>query len=72
MIEHIVHGLGTDQDKVELKDYKKDFRQYSKRRIFECPPVYGPMSNAGHTDLVLKVDSAYDQFTVEELDNFEY
>ena len=72
VIEHIVNGLGTDQDKVELKDYKKDFSQYSKRRIFECPPVYGPMSNADHTDLVLKVDSAYDQFTVEELDNFEY
>ena len=72
VIEHIVNGLGTDQDKVELKDYKKDFRQYSKRRIFECPPIYGPMSNADHTDLVLKVDSAYDQFTVEELDNFEY
>ena len=72
VIEHIVNGLGTDQDKVELKDYKKDFHQYSKRRIFECPPVYGPMSNADHTDLVLKVDSAYDQFTVEELDNFEY
>ena len=72
VIEHIVHGLGTNQDKVELKDYKKEFHQYSKRKIFECPPVYGPMSNADHTDLVLKVDSAYDQFTVEELDNFEY
>ena len=72
VVERIVHRLGTAQDRVELKDYKKDFHQYSRRRIFECPPVYGPMSNAGHTDLVLKVDSAYDQFTVEELDNFEY
>ena len=72
VIEHIVNGLGTAQDRVELQNYKNDFRQYSKRRIYECPPVFGPISDADHTDLVLKVDSAYDQFTVEELDNFEY
>ena len=72
VIEHIVNGLGTDQDKVELQTYKEQFCQYSKRRIYECPPVYGPMSRADHADLVLKVDSAYEQFTVEELENFEY
>ena len=72
VIEHIVDGLGTDQDRIELQNYKKDFHQYSKRRIFECPPVYGPISGAGHANLVLKVDSAYEQFTVEELKKFEY
>ena len=72
LIEHIVDGLGTDQDRAELENYKKDFRQYSKRRIYECPPVYGPMSNADHADLVLKLDSAFEKFTVEELENFEY
>ena len=72
VIEHIVDGLGTDQDRAELENYKKEFRQYSKRRIYECPPVYGPMSNADHADLVLKLDSAFEQFTVEEVENFEY
>ena len=72
VIEHIVYGLGTDQDRTELQNYKEHFHRYSKRRIFECPPVYGPMSSGDHADLVLKVDSAYEQFTVEELDNFEY
>ena len=72
VIEHIVNGLGTAQDKVELQNYKKDFHQYSKRRIFECPPIYGPMSDADHAVLDLKVDSAFEQFTVEELDNFQY
>ena len=60
MIEHIVHGLGTEQDKLELQNYKKEFQQYSKRRIYECPPIYGPISNAGHALLDLKVDSAYE------------
>ena len=30
------------------------------------------MSDAGHALLDLKVDSAYEQFTVEELENFRY
>ena len=72
VIEHIVGGLGTAQDKVELQNYKKEFCQYSKRRIYECPPVYGPRSSADHADLVLKADLVYKKFTVDELENLEY
>ena len=72
VIEHIVNGLGTAQDKVELQNYEKHFHHYSKRRIYECPPVFGPISDAHHALLDLKVDSAYEQFTVEELENFQY
>ena len=72
VIEHIVDGLGTDQDKVELQNYKKEFDEYSKRRIIECPPVYGPMSNADHAELIMKLDSVYEKFTVKELKKFEY
>ena len=72
VIEHIVEGLGTDQDKVELQNYKKEFDEYSKRRVYECPPVYGPKSDANHADLVLKLDSVYEKFTVKELKKFEY
>ena len=72
VIEHIVDGLGTDQDRVELQNYKKEFDEYSKRRIYECPPVYGPMSGADHADLLLKLDSVYEKFTVKELKKFEY
>ena len=72
VIEHIVDELGTDQDRVELQNYKKEFEEYSKQRIYECPPVYGPMSGADHADLVLKLDSVYEKFTVKELKKFEY
>ena len=72
VIEHIVCKLGTVQDKVELQNYKKEFHQYSKRRIYECPPVYGPRSNTDHADLVVKADSVYEKFTVEEVENLEY
>ena len=72
VIKHIVEGLGTDQDKVELQNYEKEFVEYSKRRIYECPPDYAPKSDGDHADLVLTVDSVYEDFTVKELKNFEY
>ena len=72
LIEHIVDGLGTDQDRVELQNYEREFDEYSKRRVYECPPVYGAKSDAEHVDLLVKVDSVYEKFTVEELRKFQY
>ena len=72
VIEHIVEGLGTDQDRAELQNYEKEFDEYSKRRVYECPPVYGPKSDAEHVNLVVKVDSVFEEFTVKALKKFEY
>jgi len=72
VIDHIVSKLGTDEDKVELRNYKKEFDHYSKRRVYECLPVFGPVSEANHSDLVLKLDSVYEQFTVEAVESFRY
>ena len=72
VIQHIVDELGTDQDKVELQNYDKEFEEYSKRRVYECPPEYGSKSSADHVDLVVKLDSVYEKFTVKELKKFEY
>ena len=38
VIALIVDGLGTDQDKVELQNYEKEFDEYSKCKVYECPP----------------------------------
>ena len=72
VVEHIVNVLGTEQDRAELQNYKKEFDEYSKRRVYECSTPYGSKSSADHADLVLKVDSAYEDFTVKELKKFEY
>ena len=72
VIEHIVDGLGTDQDRVELQNYEREFDEYSKRRVCECPPDYGPKSDAEHVDLVVKLDSVFEEFTVKELTKFQY
>ena len=72
VIEHIVNELGTDQDRAELQIYKEEFDEYSKHRVYECPPEYGSKSSADHVDLVVKVDSMYEEFTVKELKKFQY
>ena len=70
IIEHIIKELGTEEDKAELQRYKEDFNQYAKRRVFECPPEFGQASNADHADIFVKVDSRYDKYTVEQIEDF--
>ena len=72
IIEHIIKSLGTEEDKAELQRYKKDFNQYAKRRIFECLPEFGPVSDADHADIFVKVDSQYENYTVAEIEEFRY
>ena len=48
------------------------FAEYSKHRVYECPPDYGSKSNAGPDELIMKVDLVYEKFTVMELKRFEY
>ena len=70
IIEHIIKELGTDEDKAELQRYKDDFNQYAKRRIFEWLPEFGPVSDADHADVFVKLDSQYDDYTVTEIKRF--
>ena len=70
IIEHIIEDLGTEEDKAGLQSYKEEFNQYAKRRIFECPPKFGPVSDADHADIFVKLDSQYDNYTVVEIMGF--
>ena len=70
IIKLIIEVLGTKEDNNNLQKYKEKFDQYAKRRVFECPPQFGPLSEAGHADLIVKLDSQYDNYTVTELEKF--
>ena len=72
VIEHIIKSLGTEEDKAKLQKYKEDFNQYAKRRIFECPPEFGPVSDADHADIFVKLDAQYDEYTVAEIEVFRH
>ena len=67
---HLVVGVASAHSIVILK--VEEFGRYSKRRVYECLPVFGPVSEANHVDLVLKIDSVYEQFTLEALENFRH
>ena len=72
VLEHIIKSLGTEEDKTELQRYKKDFNQYAKRRIFECLPEFGQVSDADHADIFVKVDSQYENYTLVEIEEFRH
>ena len=72
IIERIIEELGTTKDKAKLQKYKEDFNQYAKRRIFECRPEFGPVSDADHADIFVKVDSWYDNYTVAQIEGFRH
>ena len=70
LIEHIINVLGTEEDKAELKKYKLKFQQYAQRRVYECPPQFGPVSKLGHADIFVKIDSRYENYTLAEIEDF--
>ena len=70
IIEHVITVLGTNEDKANLQSYKETFDRYAKRRIYECGPHFGPVSDTDHADVFVKVDSRYDNYTVEEIKGF--
>lgn len=70
LLEHIITVLGTEKDKDNLQRYKEQFDQYAKRRIYECPPQFGTVSETGSTNVFVKVDSQYDKYTVTEVESF--
>ena len=72
IIEHIIEELGTQEDKTKLHNYKEEFNHYAKRRIFESLPEFGPVSDADHADIFVKVDSQYDNYTVAQVEGFRH
>ena len=70
IIEHIIEVLGTEEDKTKLQNYKEKFDQYARRRIYECGPQFGPENEPDHPNIVIKLDSRYDNYTVAEIKSF--
>ena len=70
ILEYIIEELGTEEDKSRLQTYKVHFNEYAKRKIFECPSEFGPASDAGHADIIVKLDLEYEKFTVADIELF--
>ena len=72
IIQHIIEELGTEEDKAGLQSYKKEFNEYAKRRVFESLPEFGPVSDADHADIFMKVDAQYENFTAAQIEDFRH
>lgn len=69
IVELIIDNLGTTKDKANLTNYKKEFSEYARRHVFECPSELGSMSD-GNAELFMTLDETYDNYTVSSLQLF--
>ena len=72
IIELIVDELGTHEDKQELQKYKDKFQLYAERRVYQCLPQFGPVSETGQTNIIFLADAYYESYTVQELRGFQH
>ena len=69
IVELIIDKLGTTNDKANLTNYKKQFSEYARRHVFECPSELGTMSDR-NAELFMTLDETYDNYTVSSLQLF--
>ena len=66
IMELIISKLGTTKDKDNLLNYEKEFSEYARRHVFECPSEPGIMTD-GNDKLFMTLDETYDDCTVSVL-----
>lgn len=69
IMEVIIAKLGTTVDKENLSNYEKDFSDYARRHVFECPSELGTMTD-GNAEIFVTLDETYDDCTVSVLQLF--
>ena len=69
IVELIINKVGTTEDKATLTKYKKDFSDYARRHVYECPSEFGPVTD-GNAELFMTLDETYDNYTVSSLKLF--
>ena len=45
ILEPIIEDLGTPEDAANLSEYKRDFSEYAKRHVFQCPSEVGTVTS---------------------------
>ena len=67
-LEQMITFLGTKEDNDNVQSYKEQFKQYAKRRVYECLPQFGPICETGYADVFMKLDLHYEKCTVMEVE----
>ena len=64
--------MAQKKTKLSYRSTRNIFNQYTKRRIFKCLPEFGPISEANHVKILVKLASQYDEYTGTEIKVFYY
>ena len=71
LIEHIATELGTEKDKMCVREYQSELANYCRRNIFECPSYHTSASATNQVRLVIKVDSGIETFSLKHQLSFQ-
>ena len=73
-VEYMIDITGTPQDKSELENYTKYFKQYAERRVYFCPSKFvteASSSKESDCKLYVKLDSVYDEYNLSGIKRFQ-
>lgn len=70
IVEQIVKTLGTPDDKRELEKYECAFKEYAKRKVYECPSELGTADDTTQVKIFIKLDDSYDKCSLSHLKLF--
>ena len=71
LVEYLIDVIGIEEDRDRLKEYKRGFADYAKRRIPECPPKTA-MSTAAQCDMCMKLDTKFSKLSLNDLHEFRF
>lgn len=73
LIKCMIEEFGSAKDKEKLKQYEEEFKQYAKRRVYECPSnISVGVSQDSCAKLHMKLDSRYDVYSLKGLQEFQF
>ena len=70
MLECIIENVGTPEDRENLAEYKKDFKEYAERDVHMCPSEISEGNEEGHADFYVALDKNYDDCSLYKLYSF--
>lgn len=71
LVEYMIHKSGTASDKEKLHEYEKRFLSYLSHRVCECPSSIRESLGDDYIDLIVKLDSSYEQSTLSSIKDLE-
>ncbi len=72
IVKILIIRHGTKSDKEHLEKYEEEFREYSKRRICECPKDAFGVQKKSEKCFALKTDKNMNYFTLEQLNDLQF